>query len=109
MTQTESAGHVGVVTDRKDAAGGFDFAIVDYQRSVVKGGVFEEDVFNEACVDRGVDDVAAFLVVVERHILLDNNQGSGLAFRHAHAGIDWALHVCGGLRSRPCVGDETGS
>lgn len=74
----------------EDAACGFDFSAVDNQCSVVEGRILEKYVFNQARVDCGIDYVAAFFVVVERHILLDDDECAGFAFRHVHASIyDW--------------------
>ena len=84
MAKAEFLGNVEVVAHGEDASCGTQTVTGDDERSVVQGRVLEEDVLDEALVHVGIDDVARGDDVVERHVALQDDEGSHLVFRHGH-------------------------
>lgn len=87
VTQTEAAGYVAVVADREDTPGALQAVVRHDERAVVQRRVLEENVLDEAGVDKGVDHVAALLIALQRYILLYHDKCAGLGLGHVHAGV----------------------
>lgn len=61
VAQAQRPGHVTVMTDRQYTAGATYAVMINYHSAVMQGGVFEEDILNQARVDISIDDVTTFL------------------------------------------------
>ena len=70
------------MTHWQDATGSLDVAVADNHSTIVEGGVLEEDVFDELLTDTGIDAFTRVDHIVQRHIALDDDEGSHLAFTH---------------------------
>ena len=88
MTQTQVTGDIGIMRHRKDATCTHDFRAIDDEGAIVQGTVLEEDIFNQARIDIGVNHIARALIVSQRNSLLHHNECARPGFGHVHAGID---------------------
>lgn len=87
VTQAEALRDIHVMAYGKYAPHGHNAVGGDYHGTVMEGGVLEEDIFDQAHIDVGIDYVAGFLIVGQGHLALHAYQCAGLGFRHGDAGI----------------------
>lgn len=100
VAQAQRPGHVTVMTNRQYTAGAAYAVMINYHRAVMQGGVFEEDILDQARVDISIDDVTTFLIRLQRHLLTDHYQRPGLGLRHVHASIHYRQDILAGIRLR---------
>ena len=87
VTQSQLLGDIHVVAHRQDTAYRHNPLVGYNHGSVVEGRVLEENVFNKAGIDVGIDNVASLFIIAQRHFPLEDNEGTSLRLRHRHAGI----------------------
>ena len=88
VAQAERFRNVGVVRDGQNAACCAD-ALVRYDHSsIVEWTVLEEDVFDEALRDVGIDLIARIDIFAQSHVALNDNECSHFLLAH----IDTSHH-----------------
>ena len=86
MAQAQFLGDVQVMGHGQDTARSLDALLADDHCSIVQGTILEEDVLDEALIDVGIDDVTRAHHIIQRHVMLNDNEGAHLLPAHADAG-----------------------
>lgn len=77
VTQAEMLRQIHVMTNREDAPYRDYTSSRYYHGSIMKRGILEEYVFNQAGIDACVYDVAGALIVIKRNFPLETDQSTG--------------------------------
>ena len=88
MTQAHFFGKFGVLRNGQDATGCSNLVVCDDHGSIVQRAILEKNVLNQTGIGVGTEHLAGMLVDGEIHILLHDDEGSGLFARHVLAGHD---------------------